>query len=94
MPGGVNQVEKILLLLILIRHLYGVALDGDSALTFKIHIVKNLIVKITLINGTGLLKKSVGKSALAMVYVRYYAKVAYIFHQSPFGSIQVQIYTI
>jgi hypothetical protein len=71
-----------------------VALDGDSALTFKIHIVKNLIVKITLINGTGLLKKSVGKSALAMVYVRYYAKVAYIFHQSSFGSIQVQIYTI
>jgi len=94
MPRGVNQIEKIVFPLILIRHLDGVALDGDSTLTLKIHIVKDLVLEIPRINGPGHLKKPVGKSALAMVYVRYYAKVAYVVHQPPGGSIQVQIYII
>jgi len=81
MPRGVNQVEIIIPPLMHIRHLDSVALYGDPPLTLEIHIIKYLVLKLPRLNGPGHLKKPVGKSALAMVYVRYYAKVAYVVHQ-------------
>ena len=94
MPRCVNEIEEIVAALMLIKHLDSMALDSDATLTFKVHIVKNLVLKITCVNRPGHLKKPVGKRALAMVYVCYYAEIAYAIHQYGTGSIQVQIYII
>ncbi len=49
-------------------------------LSLSDHIIENLILKLTCINGSRLLKKPVGKSALAMINMCYYAEVSYVVH--------------
>jgi hypothetical protein len=65
----------------LVGHLDGVALDCNASLPLKIHVVENLVLEIARINGPCHLKESVGKSALAMVYMCDYAEVTYVVHQ-------------
>jgi hypothetical protein len=64
----------------MVLHLYGVALDGDATFSFQIHVVQYLILQVAVGDGLGMLQQTVGESALAVVYVRYYAEVANIFH--------------
>ena len=67
MSWSVNQVENVFTSLgpcvvrcpIVILHLNGVALDGDTALTFKVHVVKHL--PFGHLNGLGELKQTVGQ---------------------------------
>ena len=54
------------------------ALDSDTAFAFQIHIIKHL--PLSHLYSLSVLKQPIGQSALAMVYVRNNAKVAYVFH--------------
>jgi hypothetical protein len=56
----------------------GVALDRDTALTFQIHIVKQLGLHIALTYGVGKLQQSIGQGTFTVVNVRNNAEVAYI----------------
>ena len=62
------------------KHLYGVAFDGNATFALKVHVVQHLCFHVFGCNGAGIFEKSVGKSGFAVVYVRYYAEVAYMVH--------------
>ena len=62
MARGVNEIELIhFAVFCLVVKLNGVRLDGDAALTLKLHIIKDLSLHITLCNRACKLQKSVGK---------------------------------
>ena len=81
MAGSVDKVEHIILAVVFVTHLYSVALDGDAALTLKIHVVEHLIGKVFFVDGLGVVKQTVGESTLAVVDVGYYAEVTNVFHR-------------
>jgi hypothetical protein len=54
------------------------ALDGDTALSLQIHIVKQLGLHIALANGVGKLQQPICQGAFTVVNVRNNAEVAYI----------------
>jgi len=58
-----------------------VALDGYASFTFKIHVIEHLRLQVFGGNGVGILKQSVGESALAVIDVRYDAKISNPFHR-------------
>ncbi len=90
MSRSVYQVQAIALAIIIVIHLYGMAFDCDSSFTFKIHIVEHLCLHVLGSYSIGIFQKSVGKGALAMVYMGYDTEVPYIFHQfSKFGWLQI-----
>ena len=78
--GSVNEVERIGLTIPYILHLDSVALDGDTLLTFEVHIIKHLILQFPLGKGCSLFEESVGQSTLTVVDVGDYTKVANVFH--------------
>ena len=51
-----------------------------SPLTFYVHIVKNLIHHLALINNLGLLNKPVGQSGLSVVDVRHNTEISLVLH--------------
>ena len=57
------------------------AFDSDATFALEIHIIQHLGFHVFGSNRTGIFEKSVGKSGLAVVYVRYYAEVAYMVHK-------------
>ncbi len=69
------------------------ALDGDAALTFQVHVVQHLSVGH--LNGIGEFQQAVGKGGFSVVNMGNNAKVTYILHLSilRFLVIRVQIYT-
>ena len=77
MTRGVYKVECVGLAAVLILHLDGVALDGDTALFFQVHVVEHLT--LCNLNGARALKQAVGKGALAVVNMGYDAEIAYFF---------------
>ena len=40
---SVDEIEYIVFTVMLVLHLYSMALDGDAALSFQIHVVKHLV---------------------------------------------------
>ena len=74
----VDEIEDVLLPPQAVLHLYGVALDGDAALLFQVHIVEHL----PLGHGYGLcvLQQTVCQSALPVVDVGNDAEVANVLH--------------
>ena len=82
-PRGVDQIEhKILSILRLVRHLNGVAFDGDSTLSFEVHIVERLVLHLPLCNGSSGLEESIGQGAFAVVDVGNDAEISNVFHRS------------
>ena len=75
---GVDEVEHIIFAIELVVHLDGVALDGDAALFFQIHIVEHL--PFGHFDGRSALKQAVGKGAFAVVDMGDDAEVADMFH--------------
>ena len=61
---------------------YGIAFDGNAAFPFNIHIVKNLILKVSFIAYAGKLNEAVGKCGFAVVNMSDDAKVSNVFHNS------------
>ena len=74
MSRSVDQVEDVFLSLMLIFHLYGMALDGDSPLPLQIHVVEHL--SFGDLDGVGMFQESVGQGGFAMVDMRYDAKIS------------------
>ena len=79
MSGSVDEIEYILLALILIPHLYGVALDRDATLTLQIHIVQHLVLR-AIGDRIGVVQQTVGKRTLTVIDVSNDAEVSYMFH--------------
>ncbi len=80
MSRSVYEIECIALAVKLIVHLYGVALDGDSAFALQIHVVEHLCFHVLGGYGAGIFKQPVGKRGLAVVDVCYYAEISDILH--------------
>ena len=80
MSRSVDKIEHVGGAVESVFHLYGVALDGDAALTLEVHIVEHLGLQILGRHCVGVFKQAVGKGAFAVVDVRYDAKISYIFH--------------
>ena len=78
MSRRVDEVQDILLSVALILHLYGVALDGDTALALQIHVVEHL--SLSHLYGFGVFKQPVGKCRLAVVYMCDDAEIPDILH--------------
>ena len=78
MSRRVDKVEYVFLDACCLLHLYGVALDGDAALAFQIHVVEHL--PFGHFNGFCVFEHAVGKCTLAMVNMCDDAKVAYMVH--------------
>ena len=65
----------------LVHHLNGVALDGDSSLTFKIHIIQSLLLQPSFIYSTSSLQQSVGQGTFPVVDVGNNAEITDILHR-------------
>ena len=61
-------------------HLDGVALDGDAAFAFKVHIVKHLVDEFLVVKRMGEFQKAVGQGRFAVVDMRDDAKISDVFH--------------
>ena len=80
MSRSVYEVERVSLTIVNILHLYGVALDSDTALALQVHVVEHLRLHVLAHHSAGSFKKTVGKRTLAMVDMRYYAEISYFIH--------------
>ena len=89
MSRGVNQVQHEVFAIMTVIHLDGVAFDCDAALALKVHIVEHLVLQVFAHHCFCMFKQSVGKRTLAVVNVRYNAKIPYMIHLS---SITVRRY--
>ena len=89
MPRSVNKVQGEVLACVsrippcgdAVVHLDGVALDCDATLFLQFHVVKHLILHITLADGVCHLQQTVGQSTLTVVNMSYYAEITYILHR-------------
>ena len=61
---------------------YGVAFDGNAAFPFDVHIVQDLILKVSFIAYAGKLNQAVGKRGFTVVNMSDDAKVSDVFHNS------------
>ena len=82
MARRVNQIKDIFFALILVFHLDGVALDGDTALALQFHIVQHLVLELAFVDRLGKLQQAVGQRALTMVYMCDNAKISDMFHKA------------
>ena len=79
MSGGVDKVENVFFT-VGSRVIYadGTSLDRDSALTLKVHVVKELFFHVPFRHTVGKFKDTVGKGGLAVVYVSDNRKISYM----------------
>ena len=77
-PRRVDEVQRI----VVVAHLDGVALDGDAALLFEVHIVEHLVLHFAGGDRVRHLQQAVCQRALAVVDMGYDAEVAYVLHRS------------
>lgn len=80
MPWGVNQVKEVLFPFVIVDHLDCMALDGNSFLFLKIHIIQNLGFHIPGFKRPCQFQQSVGKGAFSMVNMCDYAEVPDVSH--------------
>ena len=80
MTGRINKIEGIFFAFVQIIHLDGVALDGNTALPFQIHVIKKLGLHLTVSNRFGKLQQAVGQRTFAVVNMSNNAEIANVFH--------------
>ena len=78
MSRRINQIQNIFFASILVFHLDGVTLNGNAALAFQIHIIKNLVLGNR--DRLGKLEQTVSQSGLTVIDMRNDTKVADILH--------------
>ena len=77
MARSVDKVEGIVLPVVGgVIQTHGAGLDGNAALLFKIHIVKDLILHYALLHRAAGLNKPVGKGGFAVVDMGDYGKIS------------------
>lgn len=81
MTRSVDQIEDILLSLVGVLHLDGVALDGDSLLLLKIHVIEDLGRHVPAGECLGQFDKPVSQGTLTMVYVGDDTEIPYMLHK-------------
>jgi hypothetical protein len=87
MARSVDKVQFIFLtILARIGKVDCLALDRDAALTLDIHIVENLVAKLTVFDKIRMLDQAVGKRRFSVVYMSYDAEVPYLFHVLSFSA--------
>jgi len=68
--GCINEIELIGDAVVgLVHHANGVGLDGDAALAFKVHVVKDLSLHLAAGDGAGEFQETVAQRRLAVVDV-------------------------
>jgi hypothetical protein len=70
-----------------------VTLDGDTTLSFKIHIVQQLSLHFSSCHGASKFQQPVSQGAFSVINMGYNTKVTNIFHKklfSPNNEIEVQ----
>ena len=83
MARGVDEVQGVVFTVFgPIGEGNGLALDGDAALPFNIHIVQNLVLKVSFIADSGELNQPVGQGRFPVINVSDNAEVSNIFHNS------------
>ena len=80
MAGSVDQIERVLLSFILIVHLDGVTLNGNTTFPLQIHIVQQLVLHVTIGHSSGKLQQPVSQCALTVIDVCNDAEVPYSLH--------------
>ena len=80
MAGSIDEVQGISIPFVGVFHLDGVALDGDAAFAFKVHVVKDLVDKFFVVKRVGQFQKAVGQGRFAVVDMSYDAKISYVLH--------------
>ena len=58
--GRIDQIQLVFLALVLDSHCNGASFDGDAALPFQLHVIEDLLLHFTLLNGAGIFEQSVG----------------------------------
>ena len=77
MAGSVDQVELVgLAVLCGIHHAYGVSLDGDTALAFEVHRVKDLGLHLAGRERSGQLEQAVSQGRFPVVDMRDDCEIA------------------
>ena len=77
MARRIDEVEYIVFAIIgLIVQPDRPGFDGDAALPFQLHGVKDLILHLPLVNGVAFLQQPVGQGGFAMVDVGHNGEVA------------------
>ena len=80
MSRRVNQIQYEILAIMLVAHLYGMALYRNASFAFQLHVVQHLILQIFARNRVGIFQQPVGKRAFAMVDMRDYTKIPNMIH--------------
>ena len=77
MSGRVNEIENVILPVFgMVIELDGARLDGDAALSLKLHVVEQLAFHVALRHGVGGFEKPVGQRGFAVVNVGDDGKIA------------------
>ena len=77
MPGGINQIQFILLpILINIIQTDRLFLDRNASFPFKIHRIQDLRFHIPFLNSTGQFNETICQSRFPMVNMRNDAKIS------------------
>ena len=77
MTRSINPIESVAIIL----HLHGMAFYGDSSFTLQVHIIQELLLRISFGNRAGYFQQSIGKGAFPMVDMGNNAKISNLFHE-------------
>ncbi len=67
MSRSIDKIELVHAVIEPIGHAYGLHLDGDASLTFKVHRVQDLLFHESRLDRFGLFEHTVSKSAFSVV---------------------------
>jgi len=59
---------------------HGLALDGNASLPFDIHIIKELVAKLPVINQAGVLNQTVGQGGFPVIDMGNNAEISNLLH--------------
>ena len=80
-PGGVDHVKHVVRSIrMVIIHLDGVTLDGNTAFPLEIHIIELLVHFLSFTYGLRVIKQSVREGTLTVVNVGNNAEIADVLH--------------
>ena len=79
MTWGIDEVEKILLPVLIVHHLYGMTFNGDPPLPLQLHVIQHLVLLVALGDRPRHVQKPVRQGALAMVDVGDDTEISYVF---------------
>lgn len=80
MAWSIYQVKDIFFALVFIIDLDSMALNSNTLLSFEVHIIKYLVLHISLTDGIGRLQKPVGQGAFTVIDMGDDTKISDVLH--------------